>query len=310
MVPSISFIVPVYNSEKTLARCVNSLFSQGIPEDCFEIILVNDGSTDRSGALCQEFSDNYPFVKSIHQHNTGLSGARNRGIQAAQGEYLCFVDADDCLSPGGIASLLTFCDGNNDLIRFWCELIYPESNRKKDMGDGRIVFSGYGLEYLRIFGLETFCTTFLYRRLFLVNNKLFFSPGILGEDFSFIFDYLMANPRLISVAQRIYQFIISPNSITTNRTPEHSRRWVRDLMGTDCKMTSLFSRCLSSQYTMEEYRRFLSSCRAAGLLPQQSGSPPFIAVLTRIPFLYPFAGIIFRRLFLPYIYPKIDRYGK
>ena len=336
MSPYVSFIVPVYNAERTLGRCVDSLFAQGLDEESYEIILVNDGSSDRSEAICQEFSEKHGCVNTFSQPNAGLSETRNRGILAARGDYLCFVDADDYLTPGGISSLLAFCDGKNDLIRFWCELIYPRSNKKVDMGDGRILFSGYGLEYLRKFGLETFCTNCLYRKEFLEEKGISFPSGIIGEDFSFMFDMMTANPRIVSVARRIYQINASPNSITTTRTPEHSRRWVKDLMGVmtriagelepfresnpslylschrslDNKMLSLFSRCLSSKFTMEEYRGFLFSCRAAGLLPLRTKSNSVISFLARFPFLYPIASSLYCRIFLPYIYPRINRYGE
>jgi glycosyltransferase involved in cell wall biosynthesis len=332
----ISYIVPIYNAERTIRRCVDSLLAQGLNDHTFEIILINDGSTDHSEVLCQELSEKHRCIKTISQQNAGLSEARNRGILAARGEYLCFVDSDDCLTTGGIASLLSFCDGKNDLIRFWCELVYNGSNTNAERGDGCILFSGHGLDYLREFGLETFCWNYLYKKDFLEKNNLFFSRGIISEDFLYMFDVMMANPCIVSVARRIYQFNSSPNSISTTRTPDHSRRWVRDLMGAmsriagelepfresdpqlfqscrrslDNKMNSLFSRCLSAKYTPEEYRGFLSSCRDAGLFPLHSKSLSFIAVLIRFPFLYPFASTIYSRIFLAYIYPKIDRYGE
>ena len=336
MNPLISFIVPVYNAEKSLQRCVDSLLVQGLDNNSFEIVLVNDGSTDRSEMLCLALSDKYSYIKTVSQNNAGLSQARNRGVQNSQGDYLCFVDSDDCLVPGGIASLINYCDGNNDLIRFWCEFVYSISNATVDAGDGSIAFSGSGLDYLRQFGLETFCWNYLYRRTFLEENRLYYTPGIIGEDFLYMFDVMMANPRIVSVARRLYQYNINPDSLSTTRSPIHSRRWVKDLLGSmtkiasvlesfresdsalyqscrrglDNKMMSLFSRCLSAEYSINEFRTILSSCKQAGLLPLQSKPNTLVSILSRFPFLYPISSAVFRRVFLPYIYPKIDRYGE
>ena len=118
MKPFVSFIVPVYNAKETLERCVSSLLSQDIDDKAFEILLINDGSTDGSGEYCKTLSERMGNVRLISQMNLGPSEARNSGIRAAYGDYLCFVDSDDILIPGGIGSLLHYCDGNNDLIPF------------------------------------------------------------------------------------------------------------------------------------------------------------------------------------------------
>ena len=335
MIPLISFIVPVYNAKATLERCTSSLLSQNIGNESFEIILVNDGSTDGSGELCKDLSKRMGKVTLISQMNLGRSEARNSGVRAACGEYLCFVDSDDILITGGIGSLLPYCDGNNDLIRFWCELNYPEKKGDVDMGDGRVTFNGSGQEYLRRYGLETFCWNYLYKRSFIEKNNLRFPPGIIGEDFSFMFDVMMANPHIISVAKRLYRYNIHPNSISTIRSPEQSRRWVKDLTGSmsriaeelepmrnsdptlfkscrrslEGKMSALFSRILSANYSIREYREVIDTCRTTDLLPLQIRSNTVVSFLAQFPFLYPIASSLYRRVFLPNVYPRLDRNG-
>jgi glycosyltransferase involved in cell wall biosynthesis len=341
--PLISFIVPVYNAQHCLSSCVASLLSQKLEESSYEIILVNDGSTDGSYSLCRDLEERYLPIKVISQDNKGLSEARNVGISAANGAYLCFVDADDILAPGGVSSLLLFCNGNFDLIRFWCELVHPGTEPNEILSDGHVLFQGEGYEYLREYGLETFCWCYLYRRSFLIEKNLRFQPGIIGEDFAFMYDVMMARPTIISVASRIYQYNIVPNSISTKRSPEHSRRWVQDLIDTmkrtnlglnpfrekdpllykkcreslDAKMVSLFSRILSAKYTVTEYKSLLKELTSCGLLPLSSSQTSkreewakrFLAILIRFPTFYPAASFLFSRVFLPYVYPKIDRNG-
>lgn len=341
--PLISFIVPVYNVRHCLTSCVASLLDQNLEESSYEIILVNDGSTDGSYNLCLDLEKLYHPIRVISQDNKGLSEARNTGVSAANGDYLCFVDADDTLVPGGVSSLLLFCNGDYDLIRFWSELLHSGTATNKAPADRRVLFQGDGYEYLREYGLETFCSCYLYRNAFLVEKNLRFRPGIIGEDFAFMYDVMMARPTIISVASRIYQYNIVPNSISTKRSLEHSRRWVRDLTDTmkrirygidsfkgkdsllyekcrkslDGKTISLFSRVLSARYTISEYKSILKELTSYGLLPLNSSlmskreewARRVLAILVRYPFLYPAASIMYCRVFLPYIYPRIDRNG-
>ena len=121
-----SVIIPVYNAEKTLNRCVDSLLAENYP-DC-EIILVNDGSKDRSGEICHDYAERFPNIVYIEKENGGVSTARNAGLDHARGEYVVFVDSDDYVTPDffGIMDeyisrsdtdlcLFSYCsdDGNN-----------------------------------------------------------------------------------------------------------------------------------------------------------------------------------------------------
>ena len=340
---TISFIIPIYNAYNTLSTCLKSILCQGLDAKDYEVLLINDGSTDGSYGLCQDLKNKYPSIRLFSQDNQGPSEARNIGISAANGDYLCFVDADDVLVSDGLSSLIPYCKEGYDLIRFWSELKHPGTVPNKTFADGRIIFQGEGYEYFRKYGLETFCWCYLYRRSFLLENKLRFQPGIIGEDFAFMYDVMMARPTIISLASRIYQYNIVPNSISTKRSPEHSRRWVRDLKDTmkriclgldpfrekdpllyqkcreslDAKMVSLFSRILSAKFTVTDYKSLLKELTSCGLLPLSSSQTSkreewakrFLAILIRFPTLYPAASFLFSRVFLPYVYPKIDRNG-
>ena len=101
--PTVSVIVPVYKAERFLARCIDSILSQGIE---LELLLVDDGSPDRSGAICDEYAKNDARVKVIHQKNAGASAARNAGLEQATGDWIMFCDADDELLPNSLAQML------------------------------------------------------------------------------------------------------------------------------------------------------------------------------------------------------------
>ena len=97
----VSMIVPVYNSEKTLSRCIVSILNQTYRD--FELILLNDGSTDTSGEICDAYAKRDSRVRVVHKENTGVSDTRNRGIDLARGEYLQFLDSDDWITPDATA---------------------------------------------------------------------------------------------------------------------------------------------------------------------------------------------------------------
>ena len=109
----ISVTVPIYNVEKYLERCLNSIVGQSFQGD-FEIICVDDGSTDKSGEILDEFAKRYPDkIKAIHQHNQGLSGARNTALKHVTGKYTMFVDSDDCIEKRALEELFNYAESHN-----------------------------------------------------------------------------------------------------------------------------------------------------------------------------------------------------
>lgn len=127
---SYSIIIPVYNSEKTLSNCIESLLRQTIQMKS-EIIMVNDGSTDLSSEICNDYANRHSNIRVIHQNNQGASAARNRGIEAARGEWISFVDADDIVTEDYIAAF--------DAVKDKADVNYFSS---------RIVTDGYIGEHL------------------------------------------------------------------------------------------------------------------------------------------------------------------
>ena len=110
----VSVIVPVYNVEDYLNKCLDSLVSQTINKKDMEVILVDDGSTDSSPAICDEYASKYSYIKVFHIENNGVSNARNVGIDKAQGKYIMFLDSDDYLSKNALKSITDFFEKNSD----------------------------------------------------------------------------------------------------------------------------------------------------------------------------------------------------
>ena len=115
METKITIIVPVYNAEGTIERCIQSVIKQQFSD--FELIVIDDGSVDKSGELCDRYAENDSRIRVIHQENQGVSSARNVGILAAQGEYVTFLDSDDELEPSVLSQYFEAVN------KFQCDIV-------------------------------------------------------------------------------------------------------------------------------------------------------------------------------------------
>ena len=219
----LSVIVPVYNVEAYLCRCVDSILSQSYRE--LEVILVDDGSGDDSGRICDEYAAADPRVRVIHKENGGLSSARNRGLEAAKGDYLTFVDSDDWIEPesyGPMIGLLEQYDG--DLV---CGGRYDVDGKtgEKTLGlcpkkTERI--SGEEMAG-RIFlwdGCDSSACDKLYcRRLF---GTLRYPEGKVCEDVSVTYKIVLEAKAAVLWDKPFYNYYHRPGSITTAAVSEKS----------------------------------------------------------------------------------------
>ena len=115
--PTLSIIVPVYKAEKYLRQCVDSIIAQSFTD--WECILVDDGSPDRSGAICDEYAQTEARIRVIHKENGGVSSARNVALERIAGEWLTFVDSDDCLYPNALKRWVEVAEQNNLYLIQW-----------------------------------------------------------------------------------------------------------------------------------------------------------------------------------------------
>jgi glycosyltransferase involved in cell wall biosynthesis len=184
----ISIIIPVYNTSKYLKQCIESVLSQEYKD--YEIILVDDGSTDSSGDICDFYSSAYGFIMTIHKENGGLSDARNIGLKHAKGDFVLFIDSDDYISQGSLLSVQNTIEENSDVDVVFLEAIKVFPNgRTVPLRDGYRKEAIYNksqdsvLEHLA--ELPKFpgsaCTKLIKRSL-IKNNNLFFEKNQLSED--------------------------------------------------------------------------------------------------------------------------------
>jgi len=180
----ISVVVPVYNVEKYLNECLDSIFDPAARSALYEVIAVNDGSTDQSRAILETYKK-YANFRLFDQENQGQGVARNLGIKQARGKYIFFVDSDDYLRAGAMGTMLTHAaSSESDIIEFDHVNYYEntakfaESKKKNNFPAG--ICEGK-LLYGRGFWYAVWAR--LYRREMLVDHSLYFYPGIMFEDF-------------------------------------------------------------------------------------------------------------------------------
>lgn len=185
----LSVIIPVYKAETTLKRCVDSILSQPFAD--WEMILVDDGSPDTSGRICDDYAKADERIKVIHQKNAGVSAARNRGLEAATGEYVSFIDSDDWLE-GDCFSLVQ--DTEDDLIVFESITYRPGGVRESwySIDEKRIdspdAITGFIQEYINVFVLDGPCGKFFKRSV--IGATRFPVGQPLGEDNVFMLSFI------------------------------------------------------------------------------------------------------------------------
>ena len=192
-----SIIIPIYNAADTLQDCINSIFQTGL--DDYEIVLVDDGSTDCSAEICRKLSQTYPQIEYIYQKNSGVSAARNNGIRHALGKYIIFCDADDSFEPDCFLDIDNALTNDVDLLIYGIsvdyyhnglcyrkdELIYPyegKKNTEKWINDFEAMYD---------YNVLSPVWNKIYRKDIIIRNGLSFDTKmILLEDFVFSIKYL------------------------------------------------------------------------------------------------------------------------
>lgn len=224
----VSIVIPVYNVMPYLERCVISVLNQTYKD--LEIVLVDDGSKDGSGKLCDELATREDRICVIHQENQGLSGARNTGIRHAQGDFLIFMDSDDeWLLDDGLDTLVRQCDEKTDMVAFKMVHIW-EQTRRKYMSDydvqkiSRLTNAQSVFAYLvRSQQLRVSACAVFVRRTVLTENKIFFIPGLISEDVFWTLQLWQHAQTVKVVNLNFYGYYHRGASITTSPSIRVSR---------------------------------------------------------------------------------------
>ena len=226
----VSIVVPVYNVENYVARCINSLMNQTLRN--IEIILVDDGSTDSSGKMCDEFAKRDERIRVIHKENGGLGYARNSGMEIAKGEFIGFVDSDDYVDTRMFEALFGYaCKYDADYVRCEHIIVDDEGNERlreqyhlepgiyaKEEIEDKLLCPMFGKEMKE--GREAHVGISVWRAIFrtsiIKENHLLFPSEreVISEDIPFNLDFLMHAHSAYVTSEGLYYYVERGNSLT------------------------------------------------------------------------------------------------
>ncbi len=204
----LSIVVNMYNTAKYMPKCMDSLLEQDILPSDYEIILVNDGSTDNSLSMANEYQNRseelelFPKIKIVNQENKGLAAARNAGVDVAEGKYLCFVDPDDYIEKNSLNELLSIMEEKNlDILRFNYQKVDEEYNNLPDFqSEAEFDYSEgimTGIDFLKNrLGIACYVWPYIYRLDLIKSNNIRFIETCYFDDTPWL-------PRVMQKAQRV-----------------------------------------------------------------------------------------------------------
>lgn len=240
MYNKISVIIPVYNKEKYIGRCIKSIEDQTY--DNVEIIIVNDGSTDNSGKLCDSYARANRNIKVIHQDNSGVSEARNRGLKCVTGDYVMFADADDYLEPTMLEVLYKTATNNEVELAICGYKTVTNGNVIKEITENSGLYTLE--EFIKIITkwrvnplIGSPCNKIIRRELITDNDIQFYKDVIYAEDFDFIIRLLARVDKVAVTRECLYSYDLDvPNSLSKINTLDANELWInQQRIINDCK---------------------------------------------------------------------------
>ena len=226
---TISVIVPVFNVAGYLPQCVDSILSQDYGN--LEVILIDDGSTDGSGEICDRYAALDSRVRAIHQKNGGAAAAKNAGLRLATGEYLAFADSDDYLEPGAYGFLMkVLLENGADAVQGSFREVYR--NRAEEQRISEEILEGY--DYLLRFPKDFSCALLwnkLYRRALF--DGVFFEEGHKIDDEYFTYQGFLQPRKVVRIDRVVYNYRKRASSVMSS--PESAERLVLDCLDSAAK---------------------------------------------------------------------------
>lgn len=253
-----SVIIPVYNAERTLRRCLDRLLPQ-LNSD-IEVLLINDGSEDESERICQEYETKSSFIKCFTQKNSGVSVARNKGIDNAEGEYLVFVDSDDYISKDYFETVSHYLKNNKtDLLLFSAMFLSRTNTPTVSYGNKETVTdTQVAKRFLSLYkqnNVYTLWNKVFSKRIIDENNIRFDSKLHIGEDAVFIFQYFLYAKK-VTICEDVLYYVDESNQNSLSRkrrenlceeliTATGSMEQYLDESSQDGRCYKIFKRCIT-----------------------------------------------------------------
>ena len=330
--PLLSVIIPVYNVEQYLSRCIESILAQGMTHE-MEIIVVNDGSTDGSLKIAEEYADKYPDVlKVLDIPNAGVANARNLGLDTAQGKWVWFCDADDHIKQGALKYVMdSFLDDKIDIFSFALandEVNNASAGKTQNTVLSDVLYDGDGFEYFKSHRI-VFVWNNIYKRKFISDVRFKKYPI---EDVAFNIEVFIRKPRYRVVNTEVYYYNIgNSGSITKQRNVEKMREYVDGFLsmftqlhdfgekdenlkpvlleqGSYCAV-KFVSRLLSANYSREKMKTIVQQLKSVGFFPfvEKSKFQKVSNFVIQSVNLYPVFCFLYNYFFIPFVLPRLSR---
>lgn len=261
----LSFIIPVYNTEDYIEECLNSLLNQNISSDEYEIICINDGSKDSSFDILNKYALTHTNIHVIDQQNSGVSVARNVGLENANGDYIWFIDSDDLIKENCLHDIKTIISANE------CDRIIISSRTFKNNND---LFSK---EPAKESWKDSVVWRNIFKRKFLNDNNLRYYPGLVfGEDSLYLFECFRCNPKIFEADLLVYYHRVVEGSASNNSTCDFSKKRIHSTL-TEAKIVQQYYERNDGIYPVETANRLMiylcGGLYALTLMPPKIAKP-------------------------------------
>lgn len=262
----LSIIIPVYNVNKYLNSCLKSVTSSYSFDNRVEIILVDDGSDDGSGDICETWSEEYPYIKTVHKRNGGLSSARNKGIDVARGRFLSFIDSDDSVTDGFINKVLKILEEKNDLdiLIFNYQRIFDKYTEKKNnYSVCELISKEDAFETIisTQHDIEKISNTGNYAWNKIYSRKLFdgirYPESRNYEDIATTYKLLDKANNVYLTDSILYYYTDNPNSIVNDLK---NTKNIKDLVSARLEQLEFFKNSNYKQAYIKVYRQLVGIC--------------------------------------------------
>lgn len=239
MGPFFSIIIPVYNGEQCIGQCLDSIYAQGLLEDDFEVICVNDASTDNTSKVILEYGLSHKNLRLItHEKNRRQGAARNTGLRAAAGEYILYIDADDTFIPDALIQLKGELERNNELDMLKFNHVIVENGVIKEcqtLSDSQEIMSGR--DFIKRNSIPYAPWSYVFYLPFLKKYNLYFAENVMFEDGDYMIDCIRHADSIKCVNMVVYQYFIYDNQ--TTKVGKNKNK-IRDILKESVRMKHLY----------------------------------------------------------------------
>lgn len=331
----LSYIIPLYNCGEYIAKCLDSVLAQGVEPNEYEVIVINDGSTDNGAETVTQYCQKHGNFRLINKENGGVSSARNRGLDEAKGEYVFFVDADDYLLPYGMKTLRD-CYlnkyGHADMVSFRFYTVDKFYNFQEwgNVHPHHSYFQGTFLEYGNRYGISPVIYTQIISHKLITDCRVRFQPYVMVEDTLFMITLfkIATQSTIIATDLNIYRYCVRNNSAMSSEARKHTKRVFYDLLNMASHLNTIqnhslynkeifkqriiycqaqaFVRICHSSFSYSEIKTMLNDASNAKFYPIEepiSHAHKFINKTYNHPFIVYLFSLVFRYVYLPIIKP-------